>query len=99
MNKAALKRIFYSVRLCTILGSGDRADYLRKHNVFGHIGEGCTIMERKVPLCPELISLGNNVHLASKVYLIPHDAVYLCLNGLKNKGGGYNMKRLDFVRK
>lgn len=43
-------------------------------------------MERKVPLYPNLISIGNNVHLATKVFLIPHDAICLCPNGVVGEG-------------
>lgn len=89
MNKETFKRIWHTFRLCTIITSGKRANYLRDHHVFHHIGNGCTIVERKVPLNAKLISLGNNVHLASKVFLIPHDAIHLCLNGFQkaNRGG------------
>lgn len=82
MNKQTALRIWRSFRLYTILRSGKRADYLRKHHVFHHLGEKCTIVERKIPLCPRLISIGNNVHLATGVLLVPHDAIHLCLNHL-----------------
>ena len=75
--------MWHTLRLYAIPSSGKRADYLRKHKIFHHLGIGCTIMERKVPLYPKLISIGNNVHLASKVQLISHDAVHLCLNNLE----------------
>lgn len=87
MNKDLLSRMWHSFRLYTILDSGKRANYLREHQVFHRIGVSCTIMERKVPLCPKLISIGNNVHLAAKVLFVPHDAIHLCLNNLKIQGG------------
>ena len=83
MNKQTLFRIWHTFRLYMIFSSGKRADYLREHDIFHHMGEGCTIVNRKVPLCPKLISIGNNVHLATNVFLIPHDAIHLCFNGLK----------------
>ena len=89
MNKQTIYRLCHTLRLWTILGSGKRAEYIKKHKLFHHIGNGCTIMERKVPLYPNLISMGNNVHLAAKVLLVPHDAIHLCLNG----GGGRKGKR------
>ena len=85
--------MWHTFRLYTILSSGKRANYLRDHDVFHHVGSGCTIVERKVPLCPRLISMGNNVHLAAKVLLVPHDAIHLCLNNLeKSSGGGIRYK-------
>ena len=82
MNREFIKRLYHTVRLYIIPGSKKRAEYLRSHQVFHSMGRNCTIMERKVPLYSELISIGNNVHLASKVYLIPHDAIHLLLNGV-----------------
>ena len=40
-------------------------------------------MSRKVPLCSRLISIGNNVHLATNVLLVTHDAIHLCLNSIE----------------
>ena len=88
MNKQALSRIWHTLRLYMIRSSGKRANYIRDHHVFRHMGNGCTIMGRKVPLCPKLISIGNNVHLATNVLLVPHDAIHLCLNNLEKASGG-----------
>ena len=38
------------------------------------------VMFRKIPLYPKLISLGNNVWIATGVMLIPHDAIHHMLN-------------------
>jgi len=93
MNKQTLIRGWHSFRLLTITSSGKRANYLRDHHIFHHIGYDCTIVERKVPLYPRLISIGNNVHLAAKVLLVPHDAIHLCLNNYeKSLGGGTRYK-------
>lgn len=87
MNRQTILRIWHSIRLYTILSSGKRADYLRKHNIFHHLGNNCTIVERKIPLCSRLISVGDNVHLATGVLLVTHDAIHLCLNNLKDEDG------------
>lgn len=39
-------------------------------------------MDRKVPLYSRLISLGDNVHLATHVLLVTHDAAHMCINNL-----------------
>ena len=88
MNKATRKRLKHTFRLWLIPNSGKRAEYLRKHKIFHSIGSNCTVMNRKVPLYPELIALGNNVHLASGIGFTTHDAIHLCLNGLENQSGG-----------
>ncbi len=77
-------RVWHTVNLWFILNSFNRALYIKKHQIFHKIGDGCSIMERKIPLYSELISIGNNVHLASKVNLICHDAIHLCLSGRKD---------------
>lgn len=87
MNKNTIVRGWHSFRLMLITSSGKRADYLRNHHIFRHIGNDCTIVERKVPLYPRLISLGNNVHLAAKVLLVPHDAIHLCFNNIERSSG------------
>ena len=87
MNIQTLKRGWHSLRLMMIFSSGDRADYLKRHHIFYHVGDNCTIVERKIPLYPRLISIGNNVHLAAKVLLVPHDAIHLCLNNYANLQG------------
>ena len=100
MNKQALSRIWHTLRLYMIRSSGKRANYIRDHHVFHHMGNGCTIMNRKVPLCPKLISIGDNVHLATNVFLVPHDAIHLCLNNLKNsRGGVHGIKNISVVSK
>ena len=80
------KRLLQTIRMCTIRSAHGRAQYLKK--VFHHVGEGCTVMDRKIPLYPELISLGNNVHIASHVLLTTHDITHLMLNYKAEKEGG-----------
>lgn len=62
-----------------------RAAYLKKHDIFYHIGDKCMIMFRKIPLYPKLISFGDNVWIASDVLFVPHDVIHRMLN---NKLGG-----------
>lgn len=57
-----------------------RAKYLKKHSIFHHIGNHCMVMFRKIPLYPKLISMGDNVWIATGVTFIPHDAIHHMLN-------------------
>lgn len=57
-----------------------RANYLKKHDVFYHVGENCMTMFRKIPLYPKLISIGDNVWIASQVSFVPHDVIHRMLN-------------------
>lgn len=49
------------------------ADYIRKNNIFHHMGEGCYYHPRKLPSEPMLVSIGDNVWVASNVRFITHD--------------------------
>lgn len=57
-----------------------RAKYLKKHSVLHHIGNRCMVMFRKIPLYPKLISIGDNVWIATGVTFIPHDAIHYMLS-------------------
>ena len=75
-----LFRIYHTVRLHLILSPMKRASYLGNHHVFRHVGNNCMVMFRKVPLYSELISLGDNVWIASNVSFVTHDVVHHMLN-------------------
>lgn len=77
-----LKRLWRTFRLWT---SRNRSEYIRKAHIFAEFGKNSTMSVRKVPLYPELISIGNNVRLAANVSLIPHDMIHAMLN---NRPGG-----------
>lgn len=83
------KRLWQTIRLWTIPGSSKRTAYLRKKHVFASMGKNVSIMDRKVPLYANLIRIGNNVHIASKVDLITHDITHIALNNMFENGGGY----------
>ena len=70
------RRFHHTIMMYLILSPMKRAEYLRKHTVFHHVGVNCMVMFRKVPLYSELISLGDNVWIASNVSLITHDVIH-----------------------
>ncbi len=73
-------RIRHTIGLHLCSTAVKRAAYLKKYNVFYHMGDNCMVMFRKVPLYPKLISFGNNVWIASQVSLISHDVIHRMLN-------------------
>ena len=73
-------RIRHTVRLHLCSTAVKRAEYLKKHDIFYHMGDNCMTMFRKVPLYPKLISFGNNVWIASDVLFVPHDVIHRMLN-------------------
>lgn len=64
-----------------------RAEYLKKHNLFGSIGDNVYVHPWKLPGDPKNIYIGNNVKIASEVLFVNHDivnAVFNCKNHTDN---------------
>lgn len=67
------------MRISLIGNSRIRTEYLKKKEVFHHIGESVTIHSRKIPLYPRLISFHNNVKVAANVSFVTHDITHRML--------------------
>lgn len=81
-------RIFYSVILMLMQNPRSRTEFLKKHHLYGSIGENCSIQKPKLPLYSNLIHIHNNVKIASNVGFLTHDIIHTMLND-KDPGGGY----------
>ena len=81
-------RVCHTIGMHLTFFAQARARYIKKHNIFYHMGDKCMVMFRKIPLYPKLISFGNNVWIASDVLLVPHDAIHHMLNYCV-KGGDF----------
>ena len=79
-----ITRYFMMLRLFLIISPMKRATYMRKKEIFHHMGERVMITSRKIPLYSKLISIGNNVWMASGVSFITHDVCHFMLNGQKD---------------
>lgn len=73
-------RIRHTICLHLTYSAISRARYMKKHNIFYHMGDDCMVMFRKIPLYPKLISIGNNVRIASDVTLVTHDVIHTMIN-------------------
>lgn len=62
-----------------------RAAYLRKKELFHHIGENVLYQPWKVPLEPYLVSIGDNVRISANVSFITHDVI----QGMLKDSGKY----------
>ena len=80
-------RIRHTIGMCLQQSGQKRARYLKKHNILYHIGDHCMVMFRKIPLYPKLISMGDNVWIASDVLLVTHDAIHYMLNNCAEESG------------
>lgn len=61
---------------------------MKKHHLYGSIGEHCSIQKWKLPLYSNLIYLHDNVRIASNVGFVTHDIIHTMLNG-KYPGAGH----------
>lgn len=77
------QRMWHTLRLFTIFSSTKRTRYYKNHNIFHSMGENCSIMDRCVPLYAKLISLGDNVRIASGVHFVTHDITHSMLNKIE----------------
>ena|SRR5690625_4549749 len=77
------KRYIRMLRLLFVKSPMKRADMMKHWGVFKSCGDRVMITSRKIPLYSRLISIGNNVWIASNVEMITHDVAHFMLNGMK----------------
>ena len=70
-----LHRLYHTIRLRLCKSDARRAQYIKKHNLLGAIGDNCLWGPRKLPLYPKLIKLHNNVIVHKNASIIQHDDV------------------------
>ena len=68
-----MNRMYHSVRLLLLRKPVKRAAYLKKHHILGAMGDNCKWGPWLVPLYPELIRIGNNVHVHKTAKILTHD--------------------------
>ena len=74
------QRVLWSEILKVLSGGRKRAEFIRKHNLFGSIGKNCMIQIWKLPLHSELLFLHDNVWIASNIGFVTHDVINSMLN-------------------
>lgn len=81
MNGNKVGVLFQKLHFFCIISQKNRTKWIYKHkNLFHHIGENLFFQPRKLPADPELISLGDNVYIASDVRFVNHDIIGGMLN-------------------
>lgn len=75
-----IKRRIILLRLQLCKDGKERCNMLKKNNVFAHIGEHCWYEPRRLPSEPQLVSLGNNVNIATDVAILNHDIIFHLIN-------------------
>ena len=89
-----IQRIYYSLCLQFMPDGYAVANFIKKHHLYGSIGENCFIQKRKLPLYSNLIHLHDNVIVGSNVGFITHDGIYYLLN---HKFGGGFIERIGCI--
>ena len=79
------KTLFQTFVLSCQRGASKRGKWIREHHIFAECGENVRYQIRRIPLCPKLIKIGNNVNISSRASLVVHDATHLIYNCLPGK--------------
>lgn len=77
-------RLRHTLRMYLTLSAFKRAEYLGKKHIFRYVGKNCMVMFRKIPLHANLISMQDNVRVASNVTFVTHDVIFSMLNTLED---------------
>ena len=80
-----LKRAWQSLRFATMFSSVARGNYVRKHHIYGAVGNDVRLPSGLIPLRSENIFLHNNIEVASGARFIPHDAIHTVLSKMDGK--------------
>ena len=81
MSNPALKRYKIMLKMFLTKSVFKKSDYLRKTKLFKQFGEKSLYYSHKIPSEPELVSIGNNVHICANVRFITHDVInYMLVN-------------------
>ena len=90
MNISWKKKLMIIFRLSITNGGRKKAEYLKSLNIFKSFGDNNFWYPRIVPTDMELISIHNNVKVATDVYFCTHDVLHDLFNDDPNLGwGGY----------
>lgn len=82
------QRLYHSIRLLLIRNPIGKANYLKKHNILGGIGNNCSWGPWLLPLYPELIILHDNVHIHKTSRIVTHDFLNRFLT-IRDSSGDY----------
>ena len=83
------KKLLIMLYLYTTNSGRKKAEYLKSLGLFKQFGEKNFWYSRIVPTDMELISVHNNVKVATDVYFCTHDVLHDMFNDDPNIGGGY----------
>lgn len=74
-----IRRAIIQFKMVSIRNGWKKAEFLKKKNIFHHIGEHSFYQSTYLPAEPFLVSIGNNVAISAGVRLITHSAAHVIL--------------------
>lgn len=89
MNISWKKKIIIMLRLSMSNSGKKKAEYLKSLNIFKHFGKKNFWYPRVIPSDLELISIHNNVKIATDVYFCTHDVLHTMFNDMEDCGEKY----------
>ena len=72
-----IRRAIIQFKMVSIRNGWKKAEFLKKKNIFHHIGEHSFYQSTYLPAEPFLVSIGNNVAISAGVRLITHSAAHV----------------------
>lgn len=72
-----IRRAIIQFKMVSIRNGWKKAEFLKKKNIFHHIGEHSFYQSTYLPAEPFLVSIGNNVAISAGVRCITHSAAHV----------------------
>lgn len=91
------ERMYHSARLLMCRTARKRAEYLKKHELLGGIGENCKWGPWMLPLYSKMIRLHDNVVVHKTAKLVPHDMLNSFLSACDPKADFGHRERLGCI--
>lgn len=79
-----LRRYWTRLHVMFIVDARKKAEWLKRHKVFYHIGEKCSIKTTLLPAEPFLVCLHDNVWIAADVRLVTHSMTHETFSNMNN---------------
>ena len=84
MSISRIKKLIMIIRLSLSNNGYKKAEYLKKKKIFKKFGNNNFWYPRIIPADPNMISIGNNVKVATDVYFCTHDVLHNLFNDEKD---------------
>jgi len=80
MKKMGIRRLYYQLMFLLIRNGSKKAIFIKKHKLFGCIGNRCFFTSSLFPAGEYLIEMGDNVIVAAGVRFVTHSAAHVLFN-------------------